>query len=106
MIKDLEEKIQLDKQAFQQITSIQNSEIQKLGEAVKIGNYYTMRKIMNAKEKKINNKGKNEMSFEKKIGLISNPFDLVKDSEGTTKNSIPKNRLENYGEIVDKLYGA
>lgn len=110
MIKDLEEKINLDKQAFQQITSIQNDEIQQLSEAVKLNNYYTMRKIMNTKEnleKKTKKKQENEMSLEKKLELISDPFNVVKDEQmENTLEKVPKNRLETYGDIVDKIYGA
>lgn len=111
MMRDLEEKLSLDKQAFQQVTSIQNDEIQQLSEAIKLNSYYTMRKIMNTKE----NSGKNdnklkdqkEMTIEKKIELISNPYDVVKDENmKETLDKIPRDRLETYGDIVDKIYGG
>lgn len=110
MIRDLEEKMSLDRQAFKQVTSIQNDEIQHLSEAIKLNSYYTMRKIINTKEnkEKEGNKPKEtEMSFEKKIELISNPFEVVKDQNlKESLEKIPKNRLETYGDIVDKIYGA
>ena len=112
MLRDLEEKISLDKQAFQQISSIQNDEIQQLSEGIKMNSYYTMRKIINSKENKEDSDGKikennKEMSFEKKMELISNPFVVVKDEnmKETMKNNA-KNRLETYGDIVDKIYGG
>lgn len=98
----------MDKQAFQQITSIQNTEIQSLSELLTMGNYYTMRKIINEKENKNPtlkaNPPKDEMTFEKRISLSSDPFNMVKDEGINAK--IPNNKLENYGEVVDKLYGA
>jgi len=112
MIRDLEEKLSLDRQAFQQVTSIQNDEIQHLSEAIKLNSYYTMKKVINTKENK--EKGSNEktkedkeMSFEKKMELISNPYEVVKDDNmKETIEKIPKNRLESYGDIVDKIYGG
>ena len=110
MVRDLEEKINIDKQAFQQVTSIQNDEIQQLSEAIKLNSYYTMRKIMNNRENAKKGGGilkPKEMSFEKKLELISNPYEVVKDnSMSKTLESIPKNRLETYGDIVDKIYGG
>lgn len=111
MIRDLEEKINLDKQAFQQVASIQNDEIQQLSESVKMNSYYTMRKIMNSKEnlaeKEQKNKKDTQMSLEKRMELLSNPFEPVKDQNlQETLEKIPKNRLETYGDIVDRIYGA
>lgn len=111
MLRDLEEKMSLDKQAFQQVTSIQNDEIQQLSEAIKLNSYYTMRKIINTKENlekmATNRKEEKEMKNEKKLELISNPFEVVKDENmKETIEKIPKNRLETYGDIVDKIYGG
>ena len=71
-----------------------------------------MKKVINTKENK--EKGSNEktkedkeMSFEKKMELISNPYEVVKDDNmKETIEKIPKNRLESYGDIVDKIYGG
>jgi phosphate-selective porin len=40
----MEQKIQVDKNAFQQVTTIQNGQIQKLAELVKMNNFYASRK--------------------------------------------------------------
>ena len=44
MIRNMEQKIQIDKSAFQQLTALQNGQIQKLSELVKMNNFYASRK--------------------------------------------------------------
>ena len=47
MARQLDQKIQIDKQSFQQLTNIQNAQIQKLGEIVKMNQYYINQKSGN-----------------------------------------------------------
>ena len=104
MIKDFEDKLNIDKQIFQQISNKQNMEIQKLSEVIKMNNYYTMKKVLNTSNNNtpfINKEKEDFDKFEKNMNLATDPFNFVQNenflNEINTKYDSPK-------DIIDQIY--